>query len=57
MIPQITFLVWIKSSLEKFAWGGIILYALRHKRNVAAKYGNGTFEIIATGDTGAKKLE
>lgn len=45
--------VWLsmKSSLERITWFGLILYALRHKENVAAKYGQGTFEIVATGKT------
>lgn len=57
MIPQLAFFAWIKSSLEKVACGGIILYALRHKQNVAAKIGKGTFEILAMGDRPPKKLE
>ncbi len=49
--------VWLalKSSVERLTSLGVILYALRHKENVAAKCGHGTFEIIATG-TPPKKL-
>jgi hypothetical protein len=49
--------VWlgVKSSLERLTWFGVTLYALRHKENVAAKCGHGTFEIIATG-TPPRKL-
>jgi len=57
MIPQIAFVVWFKSSIEKMMAWGVVLYALRHKQNVAAKYGNGTFEIVATGSTARKKLK
>jgi hypothetical protein len=57
MLPHIALALWIKSCLEKFMYGGLILYALRHKQNVAAKYANGTFEILATGDKGRKKLK
>ena len=48
--------VWLslKSSLERMTWFSLILYALRHKENVAAKYGHGTFEIVATGKTPRK---
>jgi hypothetical protein len=47
---------WIQSSIEKLMCWGVVLYALRHKQNVAAKYGNGTFEIVATGNGDPKKL-
>jgi hypothetical protein len=57
MIPQFAFLLWIKASAEKLMYGGLILYALRHKQNVAAKYGNGTFELVATGNRVPKKLK
>jgi hypothetical protein len=56
MIPKIVLWVWIKASVEKFMIGGLIFYALRNKDNVAAKFGNGTFEIVATGDSDRKKL-
>ena len=45
----------LKSSLERLTWFSVTLYALRHKENVAAKCGHGTFEIIATG-TPPRKL-
>jgi hypothetical protein len=57
MIPQIAFLLWIRTSIEKLMCGGLILYALRNKQNVAAKYGNGTFELVATGENPTKKLK
>jgi hypothetical protein len=57
MIPQFAFLLWIKASVEKLMCGGIVLYALRHKQNVAVKYGGGTFELIATGNRAPKKLK
>jgi hypothetical protein len=57
MLPQIAFTLWFKSSIEKLMGWGVILYALRHKQNVAAKYGNGTFEIVATGNSSHKKLK
>ncbi|MBB5055787.1 hypothetical protein HDF16_000456 [Granulicella aggregans] len=43
--------IWLgmKSSIERLTWFSLILYALRHKENVAAKFGHGTFEIVATG--------
>jgi hypothetical protein len=49
--------VWLglKSSLEKLMCLGVIVYAIKHKENVAAKYSRGTFEIVATGST-AKRL-
>jgi hypothetical protein len=50
--------VWlgVKSLVERLTWFGLILYALRHKENVAAKFGHGTFEIVATG-TSQKSLK
>jgi len=47
-------LLGLKSSIEKLTWFGLILYALRHKENVAAKYGRGIFEIVATGSATRK---
>lgn len=57
MLSQIALVLWIRSWFEKVMCGVLVLYALRHKENVAAKYGPGTFEIVATGRRGAKKLE
>jgi hypothetical protein len=57
MIPQFAFLLWIKASIEKLMCGGLVLYALRHKQNVAAKFGDGKFELIATGDRSPMKLK
>jgi hypothetical protein len=57
MLPHIVFALWIRASIDKLMCGGIVLYALRHKQNVVAKYGNGTFEILATGDRPPKKLK
>ena len=57
MVPQIAFLLWIKTSVEKLMCGGLVLYALRYKQDVAAKFGNGVFELVATGDSSAKKLK
>ena len=57
MLPHIALALWFRSSVEKFMYGGLILYALMSKQNVAAKCGNGTFEIVATGDSPRKKLK
>jgi hypothetical protein len=57
MIPQFAFLLWIKASIEKLMCGGLVLYALRHKQNVAAKFGDGKFELIATDDRSLMKLK
>jgi hypothetical protein len=57
MLPHIVFLLWIKASIEKLMCGGLVLYALRHKQNVAAKFGDGKFELIATGDSSPLKLK
>ena len=57
MLPQIALTLWFKSSIEKLMCCWIVLYALRYKQNVAAKYGNGTFEIVATGNSAPKKLK
>jgi hypothetical protein len=57
MLPHIALAIWFRSSFDKLTALGVILYALRHKQNVAAKYGNGTFELIATGDNAPKKLK
>lgn len=57
MLPHIALLLWIKASLEKLMCGALVLYAVRHKENVAAKYGHGTFELIATGNSQPKKLK
>ena len=57
MIPQIAVILWIKSYVEKLMGWGVVLYALRHKQNVAARIGNGTFEIVATGNSSRKKLK
>jgi len=57
MVPQIAFFLWIKASVEKLMCGGLVLYALRYKQNVAAKFGNGIFELVATGECNEKKLK
>jgi hypothetical protein len=57
MLPHIAIALWFKSSMEKLMCWGVVLYALRHKQNVAAKYGNGTFEIVAVGNAARKKLK
>jgi hypothetical protein len=57
MLPQIAFFLWIRASIEKLMCGGLVLYALRHKQNVAAKFGDGKFELIATGDRSPMKLK
>ena len=57
MLPHIALTLWFKSSIEKLICWGVVLYALRHKENVAAKYGNGMFELVATGDSPPKKLK
>jgi hypothetical protein len=49
MIPAIGLAVWIRSSLNRFMAAALVFYALKHKENVATKYENGTFELIATG--------
>jgi len=48
MIPPIALAVWFKSSFDKMMWFILVFYALRSKDNVATKYGNGTFELVAT---------
>ena len=56
MLPQ-TVLAWsLKSWLEKVMGWAVILYALRHKENVAAKFSNGQFEIVATGSSEYKRI-
>jgi len=57
MLPHIVLVLWIKSWSEKVMCWLLVFYALRHKENVAAKYGHGTFEIVATGRLGERKLE
>jgi hypothetical protein len=57
MFPHIAIMLWFKSSLEKLMCWGVVLYALRHKQHVAAKYGNGIFEIVAVGNNARKKLK
>jgi hypothetical protein len=56
MIPELAFVAWIKSTIEKLAFGGIVLYALKRKQNVAARFAKGTFEIIATEESGPPRL-
>jgi hypothetical protein len=56
MLPHIALAVWLKSSFEKMMCWYLVLYALQHKDNVAAKYARGSFEIVATGN-GSKKLK
>ncbi len=48
--------VWLglKAFIEKLTWFALILYALHKKENVAAKFGHGTFELIATGKSPQK---
>jgi hypothetical protein len=57
MLPHIALALWLKSFFEKIMCGVLVLYALRHKENVAAKYGPGTFEIVATGKRATRELE
>jgi hypothetical protein len=57
MIPQIAVVVWFKSSIERLMAWGVVLYALRQKQDVAAKYGNGMFEIVATGNNSRNRLK
>jgi hypothetical protein len=47
----------IKNSLNKLMFAGLILYALKRFQTVGAKFGNGTFELMATGDKSPPKLE
>ncbi len=56
MIPPLVAAVWFKSSFEKLMGWTLILYALRHKENVAAKYSHGQFELVATGNSKTKSL-
>ena len=56
MISPIALAVWFKSSIDRLVCFGVVLYALRNKQNVAARYGNGVFELVATGDKPARKL-
>jgi len=58
MIPFFTSLpliVSIKSFIEKMMFLSLVLFALRNKENVAAKFGKGMYEIVATG-TAKKEL-
>lgn len=57
MLPHIVLALWLRSCFERVMSWALVLYALRHKENVAARYGHGTFEIVATGKRAAKKLE
>jgi len=57
MLPQIAIFLWIRVSIEKLLCGGLVLYALRNKQNVAAKFGDGKFELVATGDRPPLKLK
>jgi len=57
MLPHIALALWLKSCFEKIMCWALVFYALRHKQNVAAKYGHGTFEIVATGERATRKLE
>jgi hypothetical protein len=56
MLPPIALALWFKSSFDRLMCWFLVLYALRYKDNVAAKYANGTFELVATG-VATKKLE
>jgi hypothetical protein len=57
MLPHIALALWLRASVDKLMCGGLVLYALRHKQNVAVKYGGGTFELVATGNRVPKKLK
>jgi hypothetical protein len=57
MLPHIALTLWFKSSVEKLMCWGVVVYALRHKQSVAARYGNGTFEIVAIGNSTRKRLK
>jgi hypothetical protein len=58
MTPPVFFAaLWFKSSFEKLMSWSLILYALRHKENVAAKYSHGQFELVATGNAETKRLD
>ena len=57
MLPHIAFALWVRSCVEKLMCGALVFYALKHKQKVAAKYANGTFELLATGDNNKKKLK
>lgn len=50
LLTTISTFLGIKASFDKVIYCGLVLYALRTKKTVAAKYAHGTFEIIATGD-------
>jgi hypothetical protein len=56
MIPPLAIALWFKSSFDKLACWILVLYALRHKDNVAAEYAHGSFKLVATGTTKPKKL-
>jgi hypothetical protein len=42
--------------VEKVTYIGLVLYALRHKENVATEYAHGSFNLVATGNAVSKKL-
>jgi hypothetical protein len=48
LITSLSFFVGAKNSLEKLMFCCLVHFALRTSENVAAKYGHGTFEIVAT---------
>lgn len=56
MLPHVALALWFKSSFEKLMYWFLVFYALRNKDNVATKYANGTFELVATGGS-RKKLK
>jgi hypothetical protein len=56
MIPQVVAALSFKSSFEKLMGWSLILFALRYKENVAAKYSHGQFEILATGNAKTKRI-
>ena len=59
MVPHIALAMalWFKSSFDKLMCWILVFYALQHKDTVATKYANGTFELVATGKSPAKKLK
>jgi hypothetical protein len=56
MIPPLVYVLFIKPFVEKMTYIGLVLYALRHKENVATEYSHGTFKLVATGSASSKKL-
>jgi len=48
-ISSLSFFVGVKTSIERLMFYCLVHSALRYKENVAAKYGHGAFELVATG--------